>query len=172
MKNDNVKSFTVLVAICVVVAALMGIVNSITSPRIEKIEAQKVQDAMLVVLPSGEKFTKLNIESSDNSVQEIYTEANGGYVFKISATGYASGMIILCGIDANGVVTGTTCIKSSETLEKEKTYGENFIGKDINNVDSVDTVTGATLTTSAYKTAIKTALDMFELLTESEVQND
>ena len=172
MKNDNLKSFTVLVAICVVVAALMGIVNAVTAPRIKRIEAQKVQDAMLVVLPSGENFTKLDVDSLDDSIQEVYTETNGGYVFKISATGYASGMVIMCGIDANGIVTGATCIKSSETLEKEKTYGTSFVGKDINNVDSVDTVTGATLTTSAYKDAIKTALDTFELLTESEAQND
>lgn len=172
MKNDNVKSFTVLVAICVVVAALMGIANVITAPVIEKIEAQKVQDAMLVVLPSGENFTKLDVDSLDDSIQEVYTETNGGYVFKISVTGYASGMVIMCGVNANGVVTGATCIKSSETLEKEKTYGESFIGKDINNVDLVDTITGATLTTTAYKEAILTALDMFELLTESEAQND
>lgn len=172
MKNDNLKSFTVLVAICVVVAALMGIANVITAPVIEKIEAQKVQDAMLVVLPTGENFTKLDVDSLDDSIQEVYTETNGGYVFKISVTGYASGMVIMCGVNANGVVTGATCIKSSETLEKEKTYGESFIGKDINNVDSVDTITGATLTTTAYKEAILTALDMFELLTESEAQND
>ena len=172
MKNDNLKSFTVLVAICVVVAALMGIANVITAPVIEKIEAQKVQDAMLVVLPTGDNFTKLDVDSLDDSIQEVYTETNGGYVFKISVTGYASGMVIMCGVNANGVVTGATCIKSSETLEKEKTYGESFIGKDINNVDSVDTITGATLTTTAYKEAILTALDMFELLTESEAQND
>ena len=172
MKNDNLKSFTVLVAICVVVAALMGIANVITAPVIEKIEAQKVQDAMLVVLPTGENFTKLDVDSLDDSIQEVYTETNGGYVFKISVTGYASGMVIMCGVNANGVVTGATCIKSSETLEKEKTYGESFIGKDINNVDLVDTITGATLTTTAYKEAILTALDMFELLTESEAQND
>ena len=172
MKNDNLKSFTVLVAICVVVAALMGIVNVITAPIIERIEAQKVQDAMLVVLPTGENFTKLEVDSLDDSVQEIYTETNGGYVFKISATGYASGMVIMCGINADGIVTGATCIKSSETLEQEKTYGESFIGKDINNVDSVDTVTSATLTTTAYKEAIITALNVFDLLTESEAQND
>jgi len=172
VKNDNVKSFTVLVAICVVVAALMGIVNVITAPIIEKIEAQKVQDAMLVVLPTGQNFTKLDVEVVNDSVQEIYTEANGGYVFKISATGYASGMVIMCGINADGVVTGATCIASSETLEKEKTYGQSFVGKDSDSVGSVDTVTGATLTTSAYKEAIITALDTYELLTESEAQND
>ena len=62
MKNDNVKSFAVLVAICVVVAALMGVVNKITSPRIEEIEAEKVQAAMLVVMPQGQNFTKVEFE--------------------------------------------------------------------------------------------------------------
>lgn len=174
MKNDNVKSFAVLVAICVVVAALMGVVNKITSPRIEEIEAEKVQAAMLVVMPQGQNFTKVEVEvdSLDKSVKEVYKEDNGGYVFRLSATGYASGMIIMCGIDANGVVTGATCIASSETLEAEKTYGDNFTGKDSQSVDSVDTISGATRTTRAYKNAIKIALDSFKSLTESEGAND
>ena len=49
---------------------------------------------------------------------------------------------------------------------------ENFTGKDSQSVDSVDTVSGATRTTRAYKNAIKIALDSFNSLKESEAAND
>ncbi len=168
MKNDNFKSFAVLTVICIVVAALMGIVNSFTSPVIQKIEAQKVQDSLKVVMPQGEDFQKIEVSGLDTSVTEVYKERHGGYVFKLCATGYASNMIIMCGVDSAGNVTGAACIASGETLEYEKTYGDNFVGVNGDTVGSVDTISGATLTTNGYKTAIKTALEAFGALTQGE----
>lgn len=167
MNKDNVKSFIVLVTICIVVAGLMSIVNAVTSPVIDKIEEEKVQKSLMVVMPGGENFVKLDNFVSDSSVSEIYTEKNGGYVFKIVTSGYSSGLTVMCGIDSDGNITGAECILSSETLEAEKTYGNNFIGVNADRVDGIDTVSGATLTTKAYKNAIKTALETFNSIKEA-----
>lgn len=168
MKKDNVKSFVVLVTICIVVAGLMSMVNLITSPVIDKIEEEKVQKSLTVVMPGGENFVKLDNFESDSSVSEIYTEKNGGYVFKIITSGYASGLTVMCGIDSNGNITGAECIASGETLEAEKTYGDKFAGINSDTIESVDTVSGATLTTKAYKNAIKTALETFNSIKEAK----
>lgn len=169
MKNDNIKSFVVLVAICIVIAGLMSVVNVITRPEIERIENEKVQKSLTVVMPNGEDFIKMENFNADPSVSEIYAEKNGGYVFKIITTGYASGMTVMCGVNKDGNITGAECIASGETLEAEKTYGGRFTGVNSDNVDNVDTVSGATLTTRAYKNAIKTALETFKYLAGSEL---
>lgn len=167
MKKDNIKSFVVLVIICIVVAGLMSLVNLVTSPVIDSIEEEKVQKSLMVVMPNGENFVKLDDFDYSGSVSEIYKEKNGGYVFKIVTSGYSSGLTVMCGIDSNGNVTGAECIASGETLEAEKTYGDKFKNVNFDNIDDIDTVSGATLTTKAYKNAIKTALETFNSIKEA-----
>jgi Na+-transporting NADH:ubiquinone oxidoreductase subunit NqrC len=73
-------------------------------------------------------------------------------------------MVIMCGIDEVGAVTGAVCLSSGETLGYEKTYGENMVGKTAKDIDSVDIIAGATLTTTGYKNAISDALKTVEIL--------
>jgi uncharacterized protein with FMN-binding domain len=82
----------------------------------------------------------------------------------MKTAGYGSGLIIMCGVSADGVVTGATCLSSSETLGYEKTFGENFTGKDATGIEGVDTISGATKTTAAYKNAVKDALNATVIL--------
>lgn len=165
MKNENVKSFTVLTVICVAVAALMGIVNYFTAPVIEQNEKNKVTEALLVVMPDGEAFEELDVEGLPATIKQVYTEKNGGYVFKLVTSGYSSGLTLMCGVAADGSITGAEYVSGSETLGKEKTYGSLFEGKTKHDINTVDTISGATLTTLAYKNAIADALDAFEILT-------
>ena len=65
----------------------------------------------------------------------------------------------MCGVNADGTVSGTKCLSSSETLGYEKTYGENLVGKTSETVDEVATIAGATKTTAAYRNAVKDALN-------------
>ena len=56
------------------------------------------------------------------------------------------------------------CVSSRETLGKEKTYGESFSGKAYSEVKLVNTVSGATKTTSAYKKGVLDALSAYEIV--------
>ena len=160
-----IKSIAVLASICLVLAGLLGLVNMITEPIIEDTENRKVQQALAEVLPntSFEKISFVDYEGTvefSDSILEAYSAEIGGYVFKLSVKGYSTGLVILVGIDADGKVSGSKVISSNETNGAEKTYGENFIGKTSSAVDSVATVSQSTLTTTAYKNAVKTALDL------------
>ncbi len=168
MKNDNVKAFVVLVLICVAVAALMGIVNYATEPIIKDIEIQKTNASLNTVMPDGGSFEKLAVAGLPSTVKEAYSAKNGGYVFKLVTNGYGTGLTIICGIDENGNVIGCECIQSNETLGKEKTYGESLVGKNNSDIEAADTVSGATLTTRAYKKAITDALKAFETIKEAK----
>ncbi len=94
-----------------------------------------------------------------SSVVSAKKTAGGSCVIEIKTKGYGDGMIILVAIDAEGKVTSAACTASNETNGTEKTYGAQFIGKTKDDVSSVDTVSGSTMTTSAYRQAVADALN-------------
>lgn len=166
----NIKSVGVLVAICTVVALLLAVTNQFTAPIIEKNQSAAANKALLEVMPDGTGFEEVSIEKLPASVTKAYKETSGkGYVIELSATGYGPNMVIMCGVSADNKVTGAVCLSSNETLGKEKEYGQNFAGKDAAAVEATDTVSGATMTTGAYKNAIKDALNAVLILGGADV---
>ena len=164
--KKSVQSTVVLVAICAVMAVLLALTNFITAPIIKQNQDAAANQALLVVMPDGEGFEKVDISSYTlpSTVTEVYKEAKGGYVVTLTTAGYGSGLVIMCGVSPDGTVTGAVCLGSTETLGYEKTFGENFIGKDAAGVGDVDTISGATKTTAAYKNAVKDALNTATIL--------
>lgn len=164
--NKYLKSIIALTVICAVVGLALAGTNMLTAPIIEKNEASAANEALLVVMPDGEEFTAVDISKYElpATVTEVYAESKGGYVIKLTTSGYSSGMIIMCGIDSTGAVTGATCLASGETLGEEKTYGEKTVGKTVADIDTVDTVASATKTTAAYRNAVKDALNAAVIL--------
>lgn len=163
--NKLFKSIIVLSVICAVVSSLLALTNHKTKPIIERNKKIAEDKALAEVLPEGKNFKDVPI--SDNlpkTIVSISRDKNAGYVFKISVTGYKPDMVILCGIDNNGVIQGAKCLESNETLGKEKTYGEKFKGKTVDTYNEIDTIATATYTTKGYKEAIKAALDAFTIL--------
>lgn len=156
-----IKSILSLTIICAVVTVLLAGTNMLTAPIIEKNDAAAANEALLVVMPDGTDFEAVDLTqySLPSSVVEAYSEAGGGHVIKLSVNGYGSDMIIMCGVDAAGTVTGAVCLSSNETLGQEKTYGETVKGATVDTIDSLATVSGATRTTENYRSAIKDALN-------------
>ena len=161
-----INSIVILVCICAAVAIVMAITNSFTAPIISKNDSLKSNAALLEVMPNGESFEQIDLSTYTlpETVTEAYKAKNGGYVIKLTTSGYSSGMVIMCGVNADGTVSGAVCLASTETLGKEQTYGTNFVGKDAAGVDAVDTLSGATMTTGAYRSAIKDAINASVIL--------
>lgn len=160
--NQNIKSVAVLVAICGVIALLLAGTNTITAPIIEKNSQAAANEALLQVMPEGLGFEDVPLGDYElpATVTAAHKENSGkGYVIELTTKGYGSGFVIMCGVSTDGVVTGATCLSSNETLGKEKEYGAVFENKDAAGVDAVDTISGATMTTEAYKNAVKDALN-------------
>ncbi|MBQ1986406.1 MAG: FMN-binding protein [Clostridia bacterium] len=160
MKN-NLKSILALTVICAVVAVLLAGVNTVTAPLIEKNQSAAANKALLVVMPDGSDFQPVDLTTYElpASVMEAYSEAGGGHVFKLTTSGYGPDMVIMCGVDAAGTVTGAVCLSSNETLGQEKTYGDTLKGAAADTIESVATVSGATMTTANYRDAVKDALN-------------
>ncbi|MBQ9748595.1 MAG: FMN-binding protein [Clostridia bacterium] len=180
--KKSIKNVFVLVSICAVVSVLLAITNAVTAPIIAENERASANAALLEVMPDGGSFTSVALDgyTLPATVTEAYLGENGGYVFKLKTVGYSSGFVIMCGVNADGTVSGAVCLASTETLGHEKTFGALLTGKTAENIDAVDTVSGATKTTGAYRAAVKDALNAALILgggsvdirTEEEILRD
>lgn len=117
-----------LTVISLVVAALLGFVNSITAAKIAEIDAENTRIAMSAVAPEGSEFGD-KIEVTDDMVSaaatqsgkilELYPVTNGGaeagYVMKISASGSQGTIVMMVGVDANKAITGISVVSHAET---------------------------------------------------------
>jgi electron transport complex protein RnfG len=164
--KKSLKDVVVLVVICAVFATVLAAVNSVTAPIIaERLEGAANQ-AYEAVMPGATGFEDVDLSSYTlpATVVEAKREKSGmGYAIKLETKGYSTGMIIIVGVDSNGVVTGATCIASGETWGLEKTFGDKTVGKDINTI--VDVEAGATsLTINGYRAAVKDAINAATVL--------
>ena len=184
--KKSVKNILVLVCICAVVSVLLALTNSITDPIIKANEQKNANAALLEVLPDGGSFELVDISSYTlpATVSDVYRAEKGGYVVKLNTTGYNSGMVLMCGITADGNVSGTKLIASAETPSIGGVAAEGFAvlveGKNLSDIDGVEVVAGATKTTAAYRAAVKDALNTavilgggsVDLRTEEEILAD
>ena len=117
-----------LTIISLVVAALLGLVNSITADKIAAIDAENTKIAMSAVAPEGSEFgDKMELSeaaitaASDNGgkLVELYPVtldgADAGYVMKISASGSQGAIVMMVGVDADKAITGISVVSHSET---------------------------------------------------------
>lgn len=172
--NEIVKPVLVLVCICLVVTALLAYINSVTSPIIAKAEQEKTEQAMSEVLTEAEGFRPVEIDNLPDRVTEIYSAENGsGYVFMLTTKGYGGDMKLICGIKSDGTIEQCKTLSHSETSglgskTAEDPYRNQYCGKSSDTLNEVDAITGATISSTAYKNAIEDAFKAFDMVKEAE----
>ena len=171
--NEIIKPVLVLVCICLVVTALLAYINSVTSPIIAKAEEEKTRQAMTEVLSEADSFEKLEIENLPERVTEAYSATNGaGYVFMLTTKGYGGDMKLICGMDADGVIEQCKTLSHAETSglgskTAEDPYRNQYCKKSAETLGEVDAITGATISSNAYKNAIEDAFKAYDIVTEA-----
>ena len=173
--KDIVKPIAVLAGICLVVTALLAYINMVTSPIITKAEEEAAAKARAEVLTEADDFEKLDAKLPEG-VTEAYKAKNGaGYVFMLSTKGYGGEIKLICGIKADGTIEQTKTLSHSETsgigskvVDNESPYRSQYEGKTADNYDGVDALTGATISSKAYKKAIAAAFEAYEAVKEAK----
>lgn len=165
--KDLVKIGGKLAVICAVAAAVLGIMNAVTEPRIEHIKQVRLEQALDKVsrgMNIGER-----VAAADNKIVDAYYPlfegtdegAPNGYLCRLIGSGYGGDMVVLAGFQTNGEVFSVQLMENQETpgLGKEaekQSYMEKYIGaggeepvpvrKDMLSQEQADAVTGATIT--------------------------
>ena len=170
VKADFVMPIAVLMLICLVMSGLLAGTNFITADIIAEGDALRAEQARIDALPAADGFAKLDLAIPEGStVTEVYEATNGaGYVFMVSTTGYgAKGSLqIICSIDADGKIVDTNTLAHDETpglgtKVTEDAFRSQFPGKDAA-LEGVDTISGATISSSAYVNAIADVFAVYE----------
>ena len=185
MKN-SMKSIIVLVSICAVVSIALALTNSVTAPIIKEAEAQKANAALIELLPDGGSFEEIDMSAYTlpATVTAVYKASNGGCVVKLATAGYAPNLGVMCAVNPAGTVAGSKILSSEETPSiggaAATSFAPTVVGKTAEDIDTVEVISGATKTTTAYRSAVKDALNTALILggasvdirTEEEILSD
>ena len=125
-----IKLTVTLFVTCVIVAGLLGGVNAITKDKIAAINWEKTVAAMKAVVadPDATTFSDALENTAEmeaaclaggatlQNVYEVQVDgAAAGYAIKVSASGSQGAIEMMVGVDGEGVVTGVSIVKHSET---------------------------------------------------------
>ncbi len=176
--KDIVKPIVVLTVICLVVTALLAYVNTVTSPIIEAAEQKSAEEARSEVLSKADSFEKLDPKGLPENVSEVYKGSkDSGYVVIVTEKGYGGTIKLIVGLHADGSIEAVKTLLHSETngigskvVDNGSGYRENFSGKTKETYESVDSVTGATISSKAYKRALNTVFETYEIIRKEAAQ--
>lgn len=163
----------ILALICVVAAGLLGIVNTLTSPKILAAAQAEEQAALKEVMPLAAKFTAVK-SVADKEV--LYYKAFDnqdkliGFVFKAGGKGYSSVIETLAGIFPDGKISAIKIISLNETpglgmRVTEDKFTAQFNHQNSLDLSSVEAITGATISSRAVMNSVmKKAQEIKELI--------
>lgn len=175
--KKHIISVLTLFLICAIVAVALAVVNGITAPIILQMQQAAASGALAEVMPDGGSFTKVDLSTYTlpATIQEAHKASNGGYVFQVGFAGFNPGNVAMIGVSADGKVTGTKIITNTESsgfgadhlpaLDGKGHYN----GSTLDTIEGVDTVAGCTVSTTAYRSAVKDALSAAAILGGGDV---
>ncbi len=163
---------TLLLIAGVVGAALAG-VNAITKDARAKIQEEKTQKAISLVLPGVEGFAEKAVPAGHDLVSTIYA-AGDSFAVEVAPAGFGGKIIMMVGV-AGGEVTGISVISHAETPNlgaiaaansaKGEAFRGQFTGTGAFSVgENVDAISGATITSKAVANGVNAALDAVKAL--------
>lgn len=165
--EDFLKPVVVLVCIALAAAVLLGFVNSKTEPIIEENARIKAEQTRSAVLSGAKGFEEIKCDTAALDIDSAYKETSGlGYVITSSHKGYGGDVAVTVGLDKDGKVVGISADVKTETQgvgskAGEAKYLDRFLGL-TGDSNSIDTLTGATYTSTAVKKGVNAALAAYE----------
>lgn len=165
--KKHIISVLTLFLICAIVSVALAVCYSITNPIIVQRQKEAASKALLEVMPDGGVFDQVDLSSYSlpATIKEAHKASNGGYVLQVEFAGFNPGNVAMIGVSADGKITGTKVITNTESSGfgadrlPELDAAGHYNGADASTIDGVDTVSGCTVSTRAYRNAIKDALN-------------
>lgn len=176
-KESNFRYITritfTLLAIAIVVAAALALVNNLTKPIIEDATLKKTQAAIEEVLPGGYQEEITEIPKDCKLVSKVYKGENG-YAVEVTPAGFDNTITMMVGVDFEGKVLGISIISHTESAglgavaaadtDAGKNFRKQFEGQSGSvSVDkdggTVDAITNATITSRAICAGVNDALN-------------
>jgi len=172
MSKTYILPLLVLTGICLIVSGALALVDNVTNPLIVSAAAERAQASMIEKIPDATGFDPIEDSGFDGipaTVREIYKTSNDvGYIFIGVVNGFSGDITVMCAVDADGRIIGTSTLSHTETkgigtILEQESFLDPFAGLD-NRLEGIDTVTGATISTRAFIRAIDDILTAFDIV--------
>ena len=145
--NKILKLALVLLAVSVVVAGVLGVINELTYPVIDAQKQAKTAEAFASVL-KADRFDEIEFDNPDfPTVLTVHKAEGVGYVVTSKFSGAQGNITLAVGVDNDFKCTGISVIEHAETS-----------GLGANAGGSIDALTGATITSRAITEAVATSI--------------
>lgn len=163
-----------LAGICIVAAGLLAGVNSLTTPKIIAQAQAEEELSLKEVLPEAERF-----EPVKTAEEVLYYKAYNkegkfiGAAFSISAKGYSSTVTTMAGMLKDGTITTIKILDQGETPGLgariiEAGFTGQFSKKKIEDLGSVQAITGATISSKAVIDSVRKKAEEIGALIKNE----
>ncbi len=166
MKKETTAYKVVLLSVlCAICGFVLSFVNQITAPKIEAAALAQVNASLEEIYPNGSFEVFEDFEDESKTIQDAYLAKGQGMVFKLKVTGYnADGFTFLVAFNNDGSVQGFVPLQQNETAGfGERCFQEEYVNSvlALTSNDSVDVLSGATLTSSAIQEGFDAARRVF-----------
>ena len=185
MDSKNIKDIITLCLITFVLAIMLSFVKYITNDVILSQNNNKISSAYKALMPEFDHSSDyssylsnidINTDININSCLLAYNSNNEkiGYIITTTNKGYHGDIKLIVGVDNNLNVVG---LAYPEVLSEtpglgmrvtEPEFANQFIGKSSNSIDTVDTISGATISSTAVKNSVILDLRIVEKLISLE----
>lgn len=165
----------VLALICTIAAGLLAGANSLTKSKI--IEQREAEEASSLqeVMPQAAVFNP--VKKGTETIYYKCFDKDGkfvGAVFKAYGDGYSSTIETMAGILRNGTITSIKILAQNETpglgtRVNEPSFREQFSNKNLEGLDGVQAIAGATISSTAVMESVEEkAKDIYRLIKDEK----
>ncbi len=169
---ETIRPVIVLVSVCAVAGALLGGVHHVTAPVIASAEQRRAEQTYAELMPEAASFEEVTCEAEGCTAALKALDATGGpvgYVIVAEAKGYGGMVPLAVAFDKDGAVQRVTVMPNEETpglgsRAEDDSYLSQYVGITANAADgaSIDLISGATISSTAVRTAFYRAVAAYE----------
>ena len=179
--RKQLPAYLILALIALAAALLLAVTNAITAGPI-KAHEEAAQNAAFQSVMTADSFSTMSIPDGCNVTSLVEAKKDGktiGYCAVSSAKGYGGNVAVTLGVDMDGKIVGCQ-IGDTNFAEtdgfgarwKEPARAEAFIGLSAYGGDTIEAITGATVTSKAVLAASNDVLKCISHVLGKDVEGD
>ena len=176
-----------LTVICLVCAALLGLVQHVTADAIARTNQQKENAAIAAVVPAFDN--EPSAEKTAVGERVVFTARSGeavvGYAVKVRTGGFGGPLVMMVGFTPDGTIYNTSVISHAETpglgakiTDSTVPPRAQVVGKNPASTvievkkyhGDIDAITASTITSRAFLKGVNLAYEVFGSLNPAPVQ--
>lgn len=161
------KTGIILLLIASVTATLIAVVNALTKDRISENEFSVLRSAVDRIYGEESELNEISISGSAvDTVYEVTRSGDAvGFCIRVTENGFKDEIKLVVLTDRTGKCLAVEIASISDTpgvgtKVTDQNYLSGFAGRNKSNIGEYDTITGATISSSAVKRAVAEALSL------------